>query len=66
VLGDAQLADDLGREMTEILTSVCARRYGRRWAARKGGSGDDRGRGERVSRIKRGFPDRAGPEPAAA
>lgn len=35
VLDDAELADDLVRDMTEILTSFCARRYGRRSAARK-------------------------------
>jgi putative resolvase len=35
VLDDAELSDDLVRDMTEILTSFCARRYGRRSAARK-------------------------------
>lgn len=35
VLDDAELADDLVRDMTEILTSFCARLYGRRSAGRK-------------------------------
>jgi len=35
VLDDAELADDLVRDMTEILTSLCARLYGRWSAGRK-------------------------------
>lgn len=35
VLDDAEPADDLVRDMTEILTSFCARLYGRRSASRK-------------------------------
>ncbi len=35
VLEDAELADDLVRDMTQILTSFCARLYGRRSANRK-------------------------------
>jgi predicted site-specific integrase-resolvase len=32
---EEELADDLVREMTEMLTSMCARRYGKRAAANK-------------------------------
>ena len=35
VLNDTEVDDDLIRDMTEILTSFCARLYGRRSAARK-------------------------------
>ena len=35
VLDDAELSDDLVRDMTKILTSFCARLYGRRSAGRK-------------------------------
>jgi putative resolvase len=35
VLDDAETADDLVRDVTEVLTSLCARRYGRRSAARR-------------------------------
>ena len=35
ILDDTELADDLVRDMTEILTSFCARLYGRRSAGRK-------------------------------
>ncbi len=35
VLDDAEVDDDLVRDMTEILTSFCARLYGRRSAKRK-------------------------------
>lgn len=35
VLDDSELADDLARDLTEVLTSMCARRYGRRCAARR-------------------------------
>jgi putative resolvase len=35
ILDDTELADDLVRDMTEILTSFCARLYGRRSADRK-------------------------------
>lgn len=35
VVDDAELDDDLVRDMTEVLTSFCARLYGRRSAARK-------------------------------
>jgi putative resolvase len=35
VLEDAELADDLVRDMTEILTSFCAGLYGRRSAGRR-------------------------------
>lgn len=35
ILDDTELADDLVRDMTETLTSFCARLYGRRSAARK-------------------------------
>jgi predicted site-specific integrase-resolvase len=33
VVDPAEVDDDLGRDVTEILTSLCARRYGRRAAA---------------------------------
>ena len=33
VIDDAELADDLVRDMTEVLTCMCARLYGRRSAA---------------------------------
>jgi hypothetical protein len=32
MLDDAELEDDLARDMTEVLTSFCARLYGRRGA----------------------------------
>jgi putative resolvase len=35
VLNDTELPDDLVRDMTEVLTSFCARLYGRRSAERK-------------------------------
>jgi len=35
VLDDAELPDDLARDLTEVLTSMCARLYGRRCAARR-------------------------------
>ena len=35
VLDDTELADDLARDMTEALTAMCARLYGRRSAARR-------------------------------
>ena len=35
VLDDAETADDLVRDVTEVLTSLCARRYGRRSASRR-------------------------------
>lgn len=35
VLDDKELDDDLVREMTEVLTAMCARLYGRRSAARR-------------------------------
>ncbi|MET8835103.1 IS607 family transposase [Micromonospora sp. NPDC004540] len=35
VIDDAEVADDLARDMLEVLTSFCARRYGRRSAGRK-------------------------------
>jgi len=35
VLDDAQTADDLVRDVTEVLTSLCARSYGRRSASRR-------------------------------
>lgn len=35
VLDDAEVADDLVRDMTEVLTSFCARLYGKRAAANK-------------------------------
>jgi len=35
VLDESEVNDDLTRDMTEILTSFCARRYGRRSAKRK-------------------------------
>ncbi|MGH3800142.1 MAG: IS607 family transposase [Pseudonocardiaceae bacterium] len=35
VLDDAELPNDLARDLTEVLTSMCARRYGRRSAARR-------------------------------
>ena len=31
-MDDDEVEDDLVREMTEVLTSFCARLYGRRWA----------------------------------
>lgn len=35
VLDDSEPADDLARDLTEVLTSMCARLYGRRSAARR-------------------------------
>ena len=35
VLDDAELPDDLARDLTEVLTSMCARLYGRRSASRR-------------------------------
>jgi putative resolvase len=35
VLEDAEVADDLVRDVTEVLTSMCARLYGRRSAAKR-------------------------------
>ncbi|MER7008078.1 IS607 family transposase, partial [Dactylosporangium sp. NPDC000555] len=35
VLDDTEVSDDLVRDMVEVLTSFCARLYGRRSAARK-------------------------------
>jgi putative resolvase len=35
VIDDAELDDDLVRDMTEVLTSFCARLYGRRSASRR-------------------------------
>lgn len=35
ILDDAELPDDLARDLTEVLTSMCARLYGRRSAARR-------------------------------
>ena len=35
VLDDGEVADDLVWDMTEVLTAMCARRYGRRSAARR-------------------------------
>jgi Predicted site-specific integrase-resolvase len=35
VLDDAELPDDLARNLTEVLTSRCARLYGRRSASRR-------------------------------
>ena len=35
VVDDTELDDDLVRDMTEVLTSFCARLYGRRAAKRK-------------------------------
>ena len=35
VVDPAEVDDDLVREVTEILTSLCARRYGRRAAANR-------------------------------
>lgn len=35
VVDDTELDDDLVRDMTEVLTSFCARLYGRRAAAHK-------------------------------
>jgi putative resolvase len=35
VLDDAETADDLVRDVTEVLTSLCARLYGRRLASRR-------------------------------
>ncbi len=35
VLDDAELPDDLSRDLTEVLTSMCARLYGRRSASRR-------------------------------
>lgn len=37
VVEEAELADDLVRDMVEVLTSFCARRYGRRCAKRRAG-----------------------------
>jgi predicted site-specific integrase-resolvase len=35
LLDEAEVADDLVRDMVEVLTSFCARRYGRPSAGRK-------------------------------
>jgi putative resolvase len=35
VLDDTEVADDLARDMTEVLTAMCARLYGRRSASRR-------------------------------
>lgn len=35
VLDDAELPDDLARDLTEVLTFMCARLYGRRFASRR-------------------------------
>jgi putative resolvase len=35
VIDDAEVTDDLVRDMVDVLTSLGARLYGRRWAARK-------------------------------
>ena len=35
VVEDGEVEDDLVRDMTEVLTSFCARLYGRRSAARR-------------------------------
>lgn len=35
VLNDDEVADDLGRDMTEVMTSLCARLYGQRSARRR-------------------------------
>lgn len=35
VLDDSEVADDLVRDMTEVLTAMCARLYGRRSASRR-------------------------------
>lgn len=35
VLDDAETSDDLVRDVTEVLTSLCARFYGRRSASRR-------------------------------
>ena len=35
VVDDAEVDDDLVRDMTEVLTSFCARRYGKRAAANR-------------------------------
>jgi predicted site-specific integrase-resolvase len=35
VIDDAEVDDDLVRDMTEVLTSFCARLYGRRAAAHR-------------------------------
>ena len=39
VVDDSGVADDLVREMTEVLTSMCARLYGRRSASRRAVAG---------------------------
>lgn len=41
VIEDAELPDDLVRDMTEVLTSMCARLYGRRSANRRARAGLD-------------------------
>ena len=38
ILDDAELPDDVARDLTEVLTSMCARLYGRRSAARRAGA----------------------------
>ena len=35
VMNDAEIADDLVRDMTEVLTNFCAHLYGKRSAARR-------------------------------
>jgi len=38
VLDDKELEEHLARDLTEVLTSMCARLYGRRSAARRAAS----------------------------
>ena len=38
ILDDAELPDDVARDFTDVLTSMCARLYGRRSAARRAGA----------------------------
>ena len=41
VVDPAEVDDDLVRDVTEVLTSWCARLYGRRWAANRAGRAID-------------------------
>ena len=44
VIEESELSDDLVRDMTEVLTSFCARLYGRRAARRRASAAVDAAR----------------------
>jgi len=45
VLDEGEVDDDLVRDMTEVLTSFCARLYGRRFSSEPGRKGPAQGGG---------------------